>query len=138
VIAPARFGSASGNVLIAIDQDAVSGRLLAMDAKGKVQELATGLDPGINPIAIVEASPARRATGLPAAGLYIADTFTKSVFFTAAAGLKAYAGSVIVGTEQTAQFWIVRPKAAGGFETIAATTDLPVQRWNLERGWYVP
>jgi hypothetical protein len=137
-IAPATFGSAGGSVLLSIDQDAVSGRLLAMDRKGAVTELASGLNPGINPIVAIVASPAKRAADLPAAGLYVADTNSNSVYFTPAAGLKAYAGAVIVGTEKTARFWIVRPKS-GGFQTLSVKTDLPAtQNWNLEGADYVP
>ena len=49
-IAPRRFGSASGLLLLAIDQDAVSGRVLAIDRKGGVRAVATGLGNGLNPI----------------------------------------------------------------------------------------
>jgi hypothetical protein len=141
-IAPASFGSASGWVLLAIDQDSVSGRLLAMGPDGTVKELATGLGTrtktGINPIAVISASPATRGPGLPAPGLYIADTLTKAVYLAPASGLKRFAGGVIVGSEKTAQFWVVRPTAAGGFKTIALATDLPGQTWNLEGATYVP
>jgi hypothetical protein len=140
-VAPARFGSASGWALLAIDQDSVSGRLVAMGPTGTVKELATGLGTqaktGLNPIAVISASPATRAPGLPSPGFYVADTLTKSVYFTPAAGLRSFAGGVIVGTEKTAQFWVVRP-AAGGFRTVALATDLPAQAWNLEGGTYVP
>jgi hypothetical protein len=136
VVAPARFGRAAGSVLLAIDQDHVSGRVLAIDRRGKVQVIASGLGNGVNPIDVIEASPAQRAAGLPAPGFYAADTTSKSVFFTPAAALKPFVGSIIVGTELTAQFWIVRPTAKG-FETLPVTTDLPSQAYNLEGSDYV-
>jgi hypothetical protein len=142
VIAPAHFGSASGWALLAIDQDSVSGRLVAMGPTGKVKELAADLGTktktGINPVAVISASPATRAPSLPAPGLYIADTLTKAVYLTPASGLKSYVGGVIVGTEKTAQFWVVRPTAAGAFRTVPLATDLPGQTWNLEGAEYVP
>jgi hypothetical protein len=138
VVAPASFGSAGGWVLLALDQDSVTGRLLAMSPHGKVLELASGLDPGINPVAVISPTLAKRAATLPAAGLYAADTNTMTVYFSPAAALARFAGSVIVGTEQTGHFWVVRPKAGGGFETIALDTDLPVRKWNFESAAYVP
>jgi hypothetical protein len=139
VVAPRSFGSQGGSVVITIDQDAVSGRVLAVDRHGTVTELASGLSPGTNPIAVIAAPPAKRAAGLPGAGLYLADTNSNSVYFTPAAGLKAYAGAVIVGTEKTARLWLVRPRAGGGFQTLVVNSDLsPTQNWNLESAEYVP
>ena len=141
VIAPARFGAAGGWAILAIDQDGGIGRLIAMDAHGHVKTLAAKLPYGINPIAVVRASPLRRAAGLPAAGLYLADTNSKSVWFTPAAALKSYAGGVIVGTEKAAdnstRLWVVRPRGAG-FRILALPNDLPSQLWNFESAEYVP
>jgi hypothetical protein len=139
-VAPARFGSAAGWVLLGIDQDATSGRLLAMGPTGKVVELAAnlGTKTGVNPVAVIAPSPAKRAAGLPAAGLYLADTNSKTVYFTPAAALKPYVGDVIVGTELTAQLWLVRPKTGGGFQVLTLTSDLPAQAWNLEGAAFVP
>jgi len=138
VVAPIGFGGASGAVLISIDEDHVSGRVLAMDRKGKVQEIASGLGNGLNPIAVIQASPPKRAAGLPAAGYYITDTVTQKVFFTPAAALQRYAGSVIVGTELTGQFWLVRPAGKTRFQTLVLKTDLPIQPYNLEGSAFVP
>jgi hypothetical protein len=135
-IAPARFGRHGGSVLIAIDEDHVQGRVLAMDRKGKVEPIATGLGNGINPIVVVEASPAKRAAGSPAAGAYFSDTLTKAVWFAPAAALKQYAGGVMVGSELQGDFWIVRPKG-NGFEKVALASDLPRQPWNFEGACYV-
>jgi hypothetical protein len=138
-IAPAKFGSASGWVLLSIDQDGGIGRLLAMDPHGTVKVLVPTFPSGINPIAAISASPAKRASGLPAAGLYLADTNSQNVYFTPASGLAAFAGDVIVGTEKPgAAFWIVRP-VKSGFQAVALASDLPTtQVWNLEGGAYVP
>jgi hypothetical protein len=139
-VAPSGFGSASGWVLLGIDQDSVSGRLLAMGPTGKVVEVAAdlGTKTGVNPVAVIAPPPAKRAAGLPAAGLYVADTNTKAVYFTPAAALKPYVGAVIVGTELTAQFWLVRPKTGGGFQVLTLVSDLPTRVWNLEGSTYVP
>ena len=141
VIAPARFGTASGAVLLSVDQDLGVGRLLAMDARGNVKVLADRLPYGINPIEVLRASPANRAAGLPAAGLYLADTNSKTVYFTAAPGLKSYVGDVIVVTEKprddSARVWIVQPKGSG-FQIVGLTTDLPTQSWNFESAAYMP
>ena len=143
VIAPATFGTAAGSVLLAVDQDGGIGRLLAMDAHGNVKALADNLRFGINPIAVVQASPTRRASGLPAAGLYLADTNSQAVWFTAAAGLKSYAGGVIVVTEKppdnSAHVWVVQPRGTG-FATTELPTDLPSPSasWNFESAAYIP
>jgi hypothetical protein len=137
VLAPAQFGSASGQVLISIDQDHVTGKVLAIDPHGKVQTLASGLGNGLNPTALIAPSPAKRASGLPAAGLYLADTNSKKVFFAPAAALKGYVGSVIVGTELTGELWLIRPKAAGGFQALSVKSDLPSQPYNFEGSTYI-
>ena len=137
VVAPARFGRASGLLLLSIDQDHVQGRVLAIDRRGNVQVIASGLGNGLNPIDVIEAPPAKRAAGSAAPGFYISDTLTKKVFFAPAASLKPFVGDVITGTELTAQFWILRPKAGGGFEALPVTTDLPAQDWNLEGSTWV-
>jgi hypothetical protein len=137
-IAPAGFGSAGGSVLIAIDQDSVSGRLLAIDRKGTVTTVASNLGTGINPIAVIASPPGKRTPGQPAAGLYLSDTSSQDVLFTPASGLTNNAGSVLVGTELTGAIWLVRPTAAGGFEALPATTDLPAHPYNLEGAAYIP
>jgi hypothetical protein len=138
-IAPAKFGSASGWALLSIDQDGGIGRLVAMDPHGTVRDLVPSLPSGINPIATISASPAKRAAGLPAAGLYLADTNSQTVYFTPASGLAAFAGDLIVGTEKPgAAFWVIRP-VKSGFQAVELATDLPTTPvWNLEGAAYVP
>jgi hypothetical protein len=141
VIAPARFGSAGGWALIAVDQDGGIGRLLAMDAHGNVKTVGGKLPYGINPIALVEGPAVKRAGGLPAAGLYLADTNSKTVWFTPASGFAEYAGGVVVGTEKPAdnvtRLYLVRPRG-GGFQILVLAHDLPSQSWNFESAAYVP
>jgi hypothetical protein len=137
VIAPRRFGRASGRLLLAIDQDGVSGRVLAMDRNGALVRVAARLGNGVNPIAVVAASPATRRPGAPAAGLYLADTTSQHVFFASAADFGGWVGSVIVGTEKTGMFWLIRPNGKG-FAAVPVHTDLPVTSYNLEGAAYVP
>jgi hypothetical protein len=137
-VAPAAFGSAGGWCLLAIDQDSVEGRLLAIDRRGTVRTLAAGLGTGLNPIVVVRPPPAARPAGAPAPGLYLADTTSMQVWFAPAAGLQGFAGSVLVGAELTGRLWVVRPAAKGGFEALPVAADLPQRAWNLEASTYVP
>jgi hypothetical protein len=137
LVAPAKFGSASGQLLLSLDQDHVTGTVLAIDRNGKVQTVASALGNGLNPIVLIAPAPVKRATGSPAAGLYLADTASQKVFFAAAASFKPFIGTVLVGTEITGELWLVRPTASG-FETLTVTTDLPSQAYNLEGSTYVP
>jgi hypothetical protein len=134
-IAPATFGSAAGWCLISIDQDSVSGRVLAINRKGTVRTIASGLGTGVNPIVIVRAAPKARPPG-PPPGLYLADTNTRQIWFAPAAELQGFAGSVVVATELTGLVWAIRPNGRG-FEVLPAVTDLPQRAWNFEGSSYV-
>jgi hypothetical protein len=134
-IAPARFGPASRWAVLAIDHEGVSGRVLAVGPRGQVRELAAGLGDGVNPIAVIRAAPKKRARGSPAPGLYVADTIRKSVFVAAAAQLRAYVGTVVIGTERTADFWTIR-RTAAGYRATALPTNLERTPWNLESAVY--
>jgi hypothetical protein len=136
-VAPAKFGTASGWCLLAIDRDSVAGSLLAIDRKGKTKTLASGLSSGINPIVVVRATAATQPAGSPAPGLYLADTLTKQVLFSPSSGFQGFTGSVLVGAELTGLLWVIRPNASGGFDALQATTDLPQHPWNLEGSAYV-
>jgi hypothetical protein len=135
-VAPAKFGTAGGWCLISIDQDSVSGRLLAIDRKGNVKTIASGLGNGLNPIVVIRPAPQPRPAG-PAPGLYLADTTSMQIWFTPASGFQGFAGSVVVGAELTGQLWAIRPNGAG-FDALPATTDLPQQAWNFEGSSYIP
>ena len=80
-IAPAKFGTASGWCLFAIDHDSAEGRLLAMDRKGNVKTIAIGLGNGLNPIMVVKG---QHASGSPASGFYVADTLSQQIWFSSA------------------------------------------------------
>lgn len=135
-VAPAGFGSAGGWCLLSIDQDSVSGRLLAIDRQGTVKTIAGGLGNGLNPIVVVRAAPKTRAVG-PPPGLYLADTLSMQIWSAPAASFQAFGGSVLVGSELTGELWIVRP-AGSRFDALPVTTDLPQRPWNLEGSSYVP
>jgi hypothetical protein len=135
-VAPASFGSAAGWCLLSIDEDAKSGRLLALDRRGKLKTVVSGLGSGVNPLVVVRAPPTTRPPG-PPPGLYLADTTSKQIWFAPASALAAFAGSVVVGTELTGRLWVVRPNG-NGFEALPAATDLPQQPWNFEGSAFVP
>jgi hypothetical protein len=132
-IAPARFGSLGGAALLTVDPGPHGGTVVAMDAHGTTRTIAH-LPDGPNPIVAVAAGTTRAAAAKP--GLYVADTNTHNVFFVAASELAPYAGSVIVGTELQASFWVIRPRGAG-FVTRRLKTDLPPAAYNLEGADYV-
>jgi hypothetical protein len=136
-MAPKRFGRASGLLLLSIDQDSVSGRVLAIDRKGNVQVVASGLGNGVNPIVAIPPAPRTRPAGAPAAGFYVPNTNTMDVYFAPAAQLVPYAGQVLVGTELGGSFWLIRPTASG-FETEPVAVELPSGNLNLEGAAYVP
>jgi hypothetical protein len=134
-IAPAKFGSAGGWCLLSIDQDSVSGRVLAIDRKGTVRTIAGGLGNGINPIVVVRPPPKPRPAG-PPPGLYLADTISRQIWFAPAEDLQVFVGTVVVATELTGQVWVIRPNGTG-FDALPATSDLPQHAWNLEGSSYV-
>jgi hypothetical protein len=136
-IAPRRFGPASGLLLIAVDQDGVSGRVLAIDRAGRVTAVATGLGNGLNPIVAIPRPAGTRVLGEPAPGLYLPDTNSKDVLFVSASALAPYAGQVLVGTELGGRFWLIRPNGYGGFATLPVTAQFPTGNLNLEAGAYV-
>src|SRR3954452_17764035 len=138
IVAPRSFGRAGGQLLIAIDQRLVSGRVVAIDHRGAVTVLADDLGDGVNPIQIIRSAPRKRTSSSARPGFYFGDTHTRNVYFAPAAALRPYVGDVIVGAEMHAWFWILRPKAGGGFETLRVNTNLPSRKWSLEGAAYVP
>jgi hypothetical protein len=136
-IAPARFGPASRWALLAVDRATVSGRVLAVGPRGQVRELAAGLGNGVNPIAVIRPPARHHPRTSPQPGLYVADTLRKSVYVAPAPQLRGYVGTVIVGTELTADFWTIR-YTAGGYRATPAPTSLERTPWNLESAVYVP
>ena len=136
-LAPKSFGRASGLLLLSIDQDSVSGRVLAIDRAGTVQVVASGLGNGDNPIVAIPPAPASRKAGAPASGLYVPDTNSMSVFFASAAQLAPFAGQVLVGSELQGSFWLIEATASG-FQVQQLATTFPGGNLNLEGDAYVP
>jgi hypothetical protein len=135
-VAPVGFGAAAGWCLLSIDQDSASGRVLAIDRKGNLKTIASGLGNGLNPIAVVRPAPKTRAPG-PTPGLYLADTTSMQIWFAPASAFQDLVGRVVVGTELTGDFWVLQPNGSG-FDAVPLDTDLPRQAWNLEGPAYVP
>ena len=133
-IAPAGFGSAAGEALLAADPGAGGGALVAMDASGKTRNIATFTD-GPNPV--VPIPKAAASSGKPAPGLYLTDDSKQNVYFAPASQLAPYAGDVLVGTETKAQFWIVEPHGRG-FVKVAVRHNLRGGKYSLEGATFVP
>lgn len=133
--APRSFGSASNELLIAIDRLKLGqpGALLAMNSRGRVRALVH-LPEGINPIVAVGRGAAPRGAAHP--GLYVSDTKSTNVFFAPAESLRAFVGGVIVGSESLAHFWVVRPSGKG-FQAVRLRTNFARAVWNLEGADYV-
>lgn len=132
-IAPARFGSASGQVLLAVDAGK-SGSLVAMNSQGQARTLAQ-LSDGPNPIVVLAPGQTPPA-GAAQPGLYVTDTLSHNVFFAPAADLAPFAGDVVVGSELRGLFWAVRPSGSS-FTAIELPTDLNGKHYNLEAAIYV-
>ena len=131
-IAPHRFGAVAGWALFGPDPGASNGAIVAINPSGHTRTLAQ-LPTGPNPIAVI--APGRRSAA--PAGLYLADTNTRIVYFAPAAQLAPYRGAVIIGSELKADFWILRPRGRR-FQLLKLATDLPPATHNLEAASYVP
>jgi len=132
-VAPADFGSAAGQVLLAVD-DGKTGTLVAMDARGRTRTLVT-LPDGPNPIVVLPPSQAPSG-GAAQAGLYVTDTLSRDVFFAPASELRPFAGSVVVGSELGGLFWAIRP-SGNSFTATKLSTTLNAKHYNLEGATYV-
>jgi hypothetical protein len=132
-VAPARFGSAGGQLVLPIDAGN-KGTIVLMDGKGRTRTIAS-LPDGPNPIVIVSARPQHTRATIPA-GLYVTDTNSHDVFFAPASQLVRFAGDVVVGSELKALFWVVRPRGRG-FQTLQVPAAVPGGSFNLEAATYV-
>ena len=108
-IAPAKFGTASGWCLLSIDHDSAEGRLLAIDRKGNVKTIATGLGNGLNPIVVLRAAPKTTPGRLACRGPLPRRHESMQIWFAPAAAFQGFAGSVLVGTELTGDLWVIQP-----------------------------
>jgi len=131
-IAPRGFGAVAGWALVGPDPGASNGAIVAINPSGRTRTLAK-LPTGPNPIAVI--APGRRSAAT--AGLYLADTNTRTIYFARAAQLAPYRGAVIIGSELKADFWILRPRGRR-FQLLSLATDLPHATYNLEAASYVP
>jgi hypothetical protein len=132
-VAPAGFGSASGQVLLTVDAG-TSGSLVAMDARGQARTLLT-LPDGPNPLAVLAPGRTPRA-GAAQAGLYVTDTLSHAVYFAPTSELRPFAGDVVVGSEVRGFFWVVRPRGSG-FAALRLPTNLGGKKYNFEGAIYV-
>ena len=122
-LAPSSFGSASNELLIAVDPGNSRSALLAMNAAGQTTTIAS-FPTGINPIMTIPAAGAAPA-GSPASGIYLTDDESYDVYFAPAGSLTSDdAGDVLVGAEVTSHFWVVSPKGTG-FAVVAVPTTIP-------------
>jgi hypothetical protein len=139
MIAPASFGSVGGQALLTLDGGADSGALVAMDASGTTRTLLT-LPGGLNPIAAIAATSsttAGKSQAAPPAGLYVTNDINPDVYFASASQLAAYAGDLIIGSENKAQFWIVAPHR-NSFRATRVRHTLRGQKYSLEGCVYIP
>lgn len=132
-IAPAGFGSASGQALLTVDAGN-SGSLVAMDARGRARTLVALAD-GPNPIAVLMPGQTPRP-GAAAPGLYVGDTSSHNVYFAPASDLRPFFGAVVIGSELHGWFWVVRPRGSGFAATMLRTT-LAGAHYNFEGAVYV-
>jgi hypothetical protein len=137
-IAPAGFGSVGGQALLTLDGSADSGALVAMDAGGTTRTLFS-LPGGLNPIAAIpKTSPAAKGTNqAPPAGLYVTNDINPDVYFAPASQLAPYAGDLLIGSENKAQFWIVVPHG-NSFRALRVRHTLRGQNYSLEGCVIVP
>jgi hypothetical protein len=132
IVAPARFGTASGQIVLTVDAGK-TGSLVLMDARGRARTAAK-LSDGPNPVVAVPTT--QRPTPGAEPGFYVTDTNSTNVFFVPAAKLRRYAGSLLVGSEIRGLFWTVTP-AAGGLSVKRIPLTLPGTGFNLENAIYV-
>jgi hypothetical protein len=134
VIAPRRFGSVGGDVLLAVDAGA-SGAVVAVAPSGRTRTIAK-LPDGPNPIAAIPKVTNRAGTRAPSSGLYVNDDTTGDTYMTPAAPFAGYAGDVVVGTEPHALFWILEPRG-NGFAKVPLKTNLHASKYSLEQAIFV-
>jgi hypothetical protein len=139
-MAPERFGSASNQLLIAIDKapnppNPQAGFVLAMRPNGAVRRLVS-LPDGLNPIVVIGRGDAPRGRASP--GVYLTDTFSTNVLYAPASQLRDHVGDVLVGGETTARLWVVSPRGSG-FRATRVPSNLRGKGapWNLEGAAWV-
>jgi hypothetical protein len=129
-IAPPSFGDAAGDALLTGDAGTAGGQLIAVAADGTARSLVSFPD-GVNPIVVLAATAARPAAR-PAPGLYLTNDLSSYVYYATPSTLRSSAGDVLVGSEAKALFWIVQPKAGGGFVSVPVSSNLGRTTMSLE------
>ncbi|MFL5926786.1 MAG: hypothetical protein ACJ77E_07615 [Gaiellaceae bacterium] len=132
IVAPAHFGSASGQIVLTVDAGK-TGSLVLMDDRGRARTIAP-LPDGSNPIVSIP-STTHAVTGTQP-GLYATDTKSTNVFFVPASKLRRYAGSLLVGSELRGLFWTVTA-GARGLSVKRIPLTLPGEGFNLENAIYL-
>lgn len=128
-IAPAGFGTAAGDLLLTTDLARREGRVLAVDARGRVSTIATVHGDGLNSLAVIP--------GSRTAGIAIADTHSRIAWLVPATPLRPYAGDVLVAAELRGWIFIVEPYG-GGYRKVRLTTSLTASHYNLEGASAIP
>ncbi len=136
VIAPRLFGSVAGDALLTVDAGASGGAVVAVDPSRRTRTIAT-FRQGPNPIAPIPklSRPTSKSSGA-VPGLYVSDDTTGHTYMAPAASLAGYAGDVIVGTESSARFWILKPRG-NGFAEMPLRDNLPAGTYSLEQAIFV-
>jgi hypothetical protein len=122
----------SGVAMLTVDAGK-TGSLVVMDARGRTRRIATLAD-GPNPIVAVPRTVGPTPGAEP--GLYVTDTNSTNVFFVPDAKLRAYAGTLLVGSELHGLFWRVTPRGST-FAVQRVPITLPAKGFNLENAIYV-
>ena len=133
------FGRASGLVLLSIDQDSASGRVLAIDGRAPCRSWRPARkrrqpDRG-HPVRAHDAQargPPRRASMSPTR-----TACRSSSPPPPAAQLAPFAGQVLVGSELEGSFWLINATASG-FQVQQLATTFPGGNLNLEGAASVP
>jgi hypothetical protein len=133
IVAPARFGGASGQIVLTVDAGK-TGSLVLMDEHGRSRTIAK-LPDGPNPVVAIPSTPHPTPGAQP--GLYATDTKSTNVFFVPASKLRRYADSLVVGSELRGLFWAVASRA-GRLSVERIPLTLPGGKsFNLENAIYV-
>jgi hypothetical protein len=130
-IAPPSFGDAGGEALLTVDAGTAGGQLVALAPDGAARSLVTFPD-GPNPIVRLTPVTGRATAKKPASGLYLTNDLAGYVYYAPVSSLQSFKGDLLVGSEGKALFWIVEPRAGGGFATVPVASNLGQTTISLE------
>lgn len=135
-IAPTSFGDSGGDALLTGDAGKAGGQLIAVAPDGTARILGSFPD-GLNPI-VALAAPSAGRTARPASGLYLTNDLSNNVYYAPLSSLRSSTGDVLVGSEGKALFWVVQPRAGGGFVSARVPSNLGRTTMSLEGMIQVP